>query len=91
MPYEYRLLEVHDATWDKLQDSVNQIAKEGFRYRDTIQKNQGSVVLIFEREATAETSDAWASARANMKRGRTSLGETRIDQSERKYPPEEED
>jgi hypothetical protein len=90
--YEYRLLEVHEASWEKAQDGINQIAREGYRYRDTIQKGQGSVVLVFEREAAQETGDAWSSAaRTATSRGRINFGETRIDQNERKFPPEEED
>ncbi len=91
MPYEYRLLEVRDTGWEKLQASVNQFAREGFRYRDTIHNEQGGVALIFEREAVAETSDAWTAAREISKRVRASPGKARIDQNERKYPPEEED
>jgi hypothetical protein len=91
MPYEYRLLEVRDAGWDQLQDTINQVAKEGYRYRDTFYRGDDGVVLIFEREATPENSDAWSSAREVARRGRTNFRETKIDQTERKYPPEEED
>jgi hypothetical protein len=90
--YEYRLLEVSESNWDKAQDSINQIARDGFRYRDTIQKGQGAVVLVFEREAALESGDAWTkAAQTATTRGRINFGETKIDQTERKYPPEEED
>jgi hypothetical protein len=91
MPFDYRLLEVRDSSLDKLQETINQIAKEGYRYRDTIYKAQDHVVLVFERDASPESGDAWSAAQAISRRGRTGFRETKIDQTERKYPPEEED
>jgi hypothetical protein len=89
MPYEYRLLHVSDT--DKLQDAINEVAKEGFRYRDAIYKAQDRVVLIFERDSQPESDDAWSAAKSLSRRGRTNFRETKIDQNERKYPPEQED
>jgi|RhiMetdeSRZDD1v2_1073273.scaffolds.fasta_scaffold576213_2 hypothetical protein len=89
--YEYRLLEVRDKGWDKLQDSIDRVAKEGFRYRDTIQRNESSAVLIFERETRPEASDAWSAARATMNRPQPAPARSKGQQDERKYPPEEDE
>ncbi len=89
--YEYQLLEVYDAGWDKLQDAINQVAKEGFRYRDTIRRSEQRIVLIFERDAAQETGDAWATARAAMNRSKSIPGGRRIQEDERKYPPEDDE
>jgi hypothetical protein len=89
--YEYQLLEVRAAEWDRLQESINQLAREGFRYRDVLPKSEGHVVLIFEREAKPEIDDAWSVARAAMKSPKPGSSAKGAKQEEPKYPPEDDE
>ncbi len=89
--YEYRLLEVHTADWNTIQDRINTIAKDGFRYRDTIQRGEGGAVLVFEREAKPEVSDAWSAARAAMTSKKPAPGTKKDAPDAPKYPPEEDE
>lgn len=89
--YEYRLLEVHAADWNTVQERINAIAKEGFRYRDTIRRGEGNVVLIFEREAKPEVSDAWSAARQAMTSKKPIPGAKKGEPDAPKYPPEEDE
>ena len=92
MPYyEYQLLDVHAAEWDRLQESINRLAREGFRYRDVLQKREGHVVLVFEREARPEVDDAWSAARAAMKSAKPGSSRKGAVQEESKYPPEDDE
>jgi len=88
--YEYRLLEVHAHDWNTLQERINALAKEGFRYRDTIPKGEGSSVLVLEREAKPEVSDAWSAARVAMTSKKLTPGKKGEPDSP-KYPPEEDE
>jgi hypothetical protein len=88
--YEYRLLEVHANDWNTVQERINTIAKEGFRYRDTISKGDGSSVLVFEREAKPEVSDAWSAARMAMTGKKPTSGK-KGEPDAPKYPPEEDE
>jgi hypothetical protein len=88
--YTYRLLEI--AQWDKAQQQIDAVAREGFRYRDAIPRGEGSVMLIFEREATPEEGDAWAAARAALNRSKKpGFGASKSQENEQKYPPEEDE
>jgi hypothetical protein len=89
--YEYQLLEVHTAEWDRLQERINQLAREGFRYRDAIPKREGHVMLLFEREARPEIDDAWSVARAAMKSAKPGSGAKGAKQEGPKYPPEDDE
>jgi hypothetical protein len=87
--YTYRLLEIDQ--WDKAQGQIDAVAREGFRYRDTIPRSEGRVTLIFERETTTEENDAWSAARAALNKSRKpGQGVGRFQDEEPKYPPEED-
>ncbi len=87
--YEYRLLEVHPAEWAELQANINKIAREGFRYRDTIPASDNRAILIFERETEPPVGDAWSAAKAAMNRPRP--GTARKEPEGPKYPPEDDE
>jgi hypothetical protein len=92
MPYyEYQLLEAHAAAWARLQEHINKLARDGFRYRDVLHKGEGHVVLVFEREAKPEVDDAWSAARAAMKSAKPGPGAKGAKQEEPKYPPEDDE
>ena len=66
--YEYRLLEVDSATWEELDKEINTLAREGFRFRDSLTKKSGQCALVLEREAQPEDFDAWSAAKLAMNR-----------------------
>ncbi len=89
--YEYRLLDIQPAAWEKAQDSINKLCQEGYRYRDKIYESDSQVILIFERETTPKTADVWTAAQATMKTG-ASMGRPRKqEQDAPKYPPEQDE
>ncbi len=88
--YAYRLVEINQ--WDKAQQQIDAVARDGFRYRDAIQRGEGRIVLIFERETTPEEGDAWSAARAALNRPqKPGFGASKSEEEEQKYPPEEDE
>ncbi len=86
--FEYRLLEVNSATWEELDKEINTLAREGFRFRDSLTKIGGHSALIFEREAQPENADAWSAAKQAMNRPKpTKLAAP----EDRPYPPDEDE
>ncbi|MCC7207753.1 MAG: hypothetical protein IT323_10625 [Anaerolineae bacterium] len=90
MPYEYRLLTVTPDDWDDLQRLIDDLARAGFRYRDSLRRDADRAVLVFEREAAAPSADAWAAARTMMERKPARPERPKAPPEGPKYPVEEE-